>query len=280
MGGVTNTERLLAESMVPEFREEDFKAEAFHSGNRLVMIAPTWYTNPKKNWTSYKKDFKEDFYQAAADYGARPLAHVRRYIAAPEYLKSQAKRRPHPMIGNNIFADWFQGGGKSYVLGLDLSNLVKDNAALTLMHLEAGIAYVDLFYVIPGARGEHLVFAEVRNFIGLLQKRNFSIVYASMDSWQTLSLSQDLEAMGIKTEINSCDRTTELPDIASGMIMNNRLDFYYFPLFIKEACELIKTKTGKVDHPSNGSKDCWDSFCHAVYMIKKYPSANLSFGSV
>lgn len=276
MGQNTKTERLIG--LMPEFRESDFPAEAFRNGENFVMIAPTWWAHDTQTADYYKSEFDRDYYAAAADFGARPKAHVRRYFQAPDFLVQRAARRPHPLSADNAFLPWFDGGGGAYYLGLDLSNLVNDNAGFCVGHVsETGMIIVDLMMTIPGRRSEHLIFAEVRMFIAALRARGFIITNVSLDSWQSLNLCQDLETDRIKTEVNSTDKTTQLPDIASGLMLNGRVDYYYYPLFIKEATELIRTKQGRIDHPKSGSKDCWDAFVHMVYLANKFGHVGLSW---
>ncbi len=251
--GVNNkTEKSLAEVEKLVFREEDFKAEIFRTKNALCVRAPTWDFNPQKTIESFLDDFSRDYFKAAADFGANPKAHVRRYFTVPEFLERAATKRPHPIQEDGTFAYWFNGGSKSYALGMDLSNLKKDNAGFCLAHQENGKYYIDLFHVLIGGRGENLIFDEVKNFIRQLQSRNFHIMQAATDSWQSLALMQDLAKMGIYTETNSLDRNSQIPDTVQGLFLSGKVDYYPFPLFIKEAKSLIKTKNGKVDHPSSG----------------------------
>lgn len=273
------TEKELAEAEDISFKEEDFKPEVFKTKTAVCARAPTWMINPKKTAESFSEQFKRDYYRAAADFGANPKAHVSRYFSTPDFLDRVAVKRPHPIQEDGTFAYWFQGSNRSYVLGMDLSNLRKDNCGFCVAHFDGGKFYVDLFHVLIGGRGDHLVFQEVKNFIKQLQLRNFHIMQASTDSWQSLSLMQDLETMGIHTEVNSLDRNSQIPDTVQGLILNGKVDFYPFPLFIKEAKHLIRTKSGKVDHPQTGtgSKDVWDAFCQAINLLFKNPQNDLFF---
>lgn len=273
----TKTEKLIAEVEQLDFKEEDFKSEIFRTNDTICARAPTWVLNPKKTSESFKADFIRDYYKAAADFGANPKAHVRRYFTTPDFLDRAASKRQHPVQEGGTYFFWFQGGHKSYVLGMDLSMLRKDNAAFCLAHNEDGKFYIDLFHVIPGGRGEELVFSEVKNFIKQLQSRNFHIMQAATDSYQSMALMQDLSAMGIQTEINSLDRNSHIPDTVQGLFLNGKIDYYPHPIFIKEAKSLIKTKGGKVDHPQNSSKDLWDATAQAVNLLYKNPESSLHF---
>ena len=126
--------------------------------------------------------------------------------------------------------------------------------------------YLDLVMQLKGDRGE-LDFELIRNFIFKLHNLGFPIGGVTADSFGSIEMIQLLNKSGINAELLSVDRTDEAYQTTKELIYSKRLDYYNYPVLLRELNELINVDR-KVDHPEvsqrrsieeandKGSKDC------------------------
>jgi len=151
--------------------------------------------------------------------------------------------------------------------------------------VEKGV-YVDLAIQIRVKTGE-LNFETIRKFIYRLQNKGFPIVKVTLDGWQSVDFIQRLQDKGIEAEVLSVDKTMEPYNTIKGLLYTKQLDYYYYPVLIRELEELIVEKN-KVDHPeiSNrraleegieyGGKDVADAVAGGTYSALKAEPQNSS----
>jgi hypothetical protein len=58
-------------------------------------------------------------------------------------------------------------------------------------------------------------------------------------------------------------------EVLKSLIIEDRLDYYNHPIFIKEMKELVLLNNRKVDHPKGGGKDLADSTASACFHCSK-----------
>lgn len=123
-----------------------------------------------------------------------------------------------------------------------------------------------------------------------LRRRGFVISLFTADQWQSLDLMQRLTLAGIETDKFSLDRDEtgwrNLRDLA----YEQRLEFPYWELAVKEILTLSRMPNGKVDHPADGSKDIADAIagaCHGAVFLggqedeqgrRAFPGSSHSWG--
>ncbi len=119
---------------------------------------------------------------------------------------------------------------------------------------------------IEAPRGDKIPYAKIVAFLCWLRKKGFNICVISRDQYQSEYLGQQLEAEGFNSPKISLDRAPDgyigLRDILS----DGRVDMLDHKLLQDELVHLQQDSvSGKVDHPSGGSKDVADSFAGCIW---------------
>lgn len=119
--------------------------------------------------------------------------------------------------------------------------------------------------VAPPKNGE-ILFWKIRNALVKLRDLGLHIKWISFDSYQSRDSIQLLRQQGFATGMVSVDTTTEPYDLLKTVIYSGSLKAPEHDKCRKELISLEKiARTGKIDHPANGSKDCSDSLAGVVY---------------
>ena len=119
-----------------------------------------------------------------------------------------------------------------------------------------------------GPKGE-ILFSDVRKKIYRLREIGYNIALVSMDGWSSADSMQLLREAGFKTELLSVDRDIEPYYTMKAAILEDRLDFYPYPQFIKETQRLEEVNGRKVDHPFGGAKDVADAVAAITFWCSK-----------
>lgn len=105
-----------------------------------------------------------------------------------------------------------------------------------------------------------------RQLVFELQRRGFSIQWASLDGWNSVDSRQILEVGGIEAPLLSVDRTEEPYKQLRRLVEEGRVRLPYSELLRTELLYLQQDpKRRKVDHPPGRSKDLADAVCGAVH---------------
>lgn len=126
--------------------------------------------------------------------------------------------------------------------------------------------------------GGEIRFQDFIDFLAMLRDaRKFNIAAVTYDGWQSTGEIQRMGEAGFKSCVLSVDRTPGPANAAKELIYSGLADYYFHPIFLREAEELQEdAKNGKVDHPERsprreaeegeplGSKDVWDGFAGCV----------------
>ena len=140
----------------------------------------------------------------------------------------------------------------------------------------------DLFYKLAFAvsvkapKGHQVSFEKNRNFIRWLRQQGFNIKGVSSDTFQSYDTGQSLKSEGFNYDIVSVDRVTTdhicVPyQHFKTVIYEKRIEMFDDVLLTEEIINLERNNnSGKVDHPSNGSKDKSDAVCGALYNASEH----------
>lgn len=113
----------------------------------------------------------------------------------------------------------------------------------------------------------------VKGFFKELKSYGMRFASITFDQWQSLSLIQDLteDFVAFEVEEFSVDRTGEPYQEYKDALYEDRIDMYEHSIVQAETTALEKNeKTGKVDHPPNGSKDCTDAIAAICYKMLQH----------
>lgn len=103
-----------------------------------------------------------------------------------------------------------------------------------------------------------------------MRRRGFVIAQFTADQWQSLDLQQRLTVAGIETDKFSLDRDEVGWRTLRDLAYESRLEFPEWELLIRELLSLSRLPNGKIDHPSDGSKDLADAMagaCHGAVLL-------------
>ena len=140
----------------------------------------------------------------------------------------------------------------------------------------------DLFYTlafsvsIKAPKGHQISFEKNRNFIRWLREQGFAVKGVSTDTFQSYDTGQTLKNEGFNYDKVSVDRVTPdhicLPyQYFRSSIYEKRIEMYEDTLLTEEIINLERNNnSGKIDHPTNMSKDKADAVCGALYNASKH----------
>jgi hypothetical protein len=121
----------------------------------------------------------------------------------------------------------------------------------------------------------HIDITAVRNWIVLLQTYfEFDIEKITYDGFQSAESIRALRKMGIRAGEISCDKSMEPYELTRTAFYEDRVDMPDNELAIREFSTLeINTKTNKIDHPPNKSKDLSDAIASSIYSASRSTEA-------
>jgi hypothetical protein len=240
-------------------------------GAELAVVAATWHLNPKTTFESLQLQFERDPDQAWRNYGSVLKRGQSNALKDPTMAARLANReRVHPWDeATDSFASWFRGvPGYEYFIHIDLAKN-HDRAGIALGHRARGSTrvVVDFMAGVAGKNGRDIQIADIRStYIYGLTDRGFHIKHVSYDQWQSLESVQELTKRGYAVEEMSADKTMAPYDTLYELLRAGNLDYYLYPLFVKEI-QALKRYPKKYDHPKGGSKDVSDAVacvCQAI----------------
>jgi hypothetical protein len=150
----------------------------------------------------------------------------------------------------------------------------------------------DLALQIVAPTGSEIQFSDLREFVLMLKKLGWNIVFVTFDGWESRDSIQILNQNGIDAYQSSVDRDNKAYDLWKELMYQQLWKCYPQPIANREAKELVIGVNGKIDHPEKswerflsegtdrGSKDVMDSIAGAVQCAyEKIPiEADIYFG--
>ncbi len=128
------------------------------------------------------------------------------------------------------------------------------------------VVVLDLVLEIRPPPAGEINFAKIRALFYKLRELGMNLQWINYDSYQSTDSIQILYQKGFSTGEQSVDKTTRPYDVLKQAIYDRRL---LAPEHAKAQDELLRlerdARTGKIDHPVRGSKDCADAIAGAVF---------------
>ena len=120
--------------------------------------------------------------------------------------------------------------------------------------------------VVP-PRNSEILFWKIREVLLALRTMGLNLRWVTFDSFESTDSQQLLRQQGFVTGYQSVDVVPCKPyDFLKSAVYDGRVAIPQHPRLQKELLMLERdTKTGKVDHPPAGSKDCADALAGVVY---------------
>lgn len=126
--------------------------------------------------------------------------------------------------------------------------------------------FVDLMLRIRAGKGSEIDFAKIRRFIFFLMLTgNFKIKWVGYDSYQSTDSIQIFKKEKVQSKEFSVDKKPGPYRALRSVVMERRLDTYYYEPFYEEITLLedhsgeVPKRKPEIDHPVNGSKDVSDA---------------------
>jgi len=117
----------------------------------------------------------------------------------------------------------------------------------------------------PPQNGE-IEFADVRSLVLELRSYGYPIRSVTFDSFQSRDSMQAFKRVGIDSSHLSADTNLEVYAAYKDALYEDRFITYQYDKLFEETIRLEKNeKTGRVDHPANGSKDVADAVACVCY---------------
>lgn len=118
---------------------------------------------------------------------------------------------------------------------------------------------------------------KTRQFIYYLYDNGFNIKGVSTDGFQSADTRQILKTAGFEATLISLDRSPEGYTTTRSCINEHRIALLKIEELEAEMVNLERdNQSGKIDHPSDGSKDISDSLAGAIYNAHQYKDKYLS----
>lgn len=257
----------------------------------------------------YRKDFETDLDGSIRDIAGRPTLTVKPFILNTESIftaidKGQAMGLAHPFSaeyttlrdGVKILPELLPKDKRHpRFVHVDLA-LTGDSCGFCMGHVagyskvirrnEEGNEYKEtvpdividiLLEIRPPYKGE-IQIADVRALIYELRSYGFFLQAVSFDQFQSRDSMQQLKSRGINAEYMSADVSLEPYTSLKNALYEGRLAMYEYKKVITELRRLEMDEfKGKVDHPSNGSKDIADALaCVVHHCSTKTPSVPIA----
>lgn len=247
-------------------------------GSELAVLAATWELNPKITFASLTPEFLRNPVKAWRNFGSRLTAGGEgTAIKDPAVVLrhvNQMRLDPWDATRNDFRVDLRGRPGARYFMHMDLAKAT-DAAGVACVHREAtGVVIVDFMRSHRALPGQNIQFRELREkYIYGLHARGFHIEMVTFDQWNSEEMRQILEEQGFQTDQVSADKTPAPYDTLIEMLLTHRLDYYDYPVFIREM-QKLRTNGLKYDHPKNGSKDVSDAVACATWKAINYELEN------
>lgn len=253
----------------------------------------------------YYENFRDDIDVALTDIAGISTTNLSKYISGARLAECKTDRYQNPFTKEIIEVGNAKEDTVQYSDFFDLSKVDRSLIDRPMfVHLDmsisgdkTGIAGVwikgkkpsqseassnDLFYTlafsvsIKAPKGHQISFEKNRNFIRWLREQGFAVKGVSTDTFQSYDTGQTLKNEGFNYDIISVDRVTPdhicLPyQYFRSSIYEKRIEMYEDTLLTEEIINLERNNnSGKIDHPTNMSKDKADAVCGALYNASKH----------
>jgi len=251
-----------------------------------TSFGATFAINPTKKLSDFAQEKKRNLTR----YNCRILCEPS--VAEDSFFKNDAalkvtfkKELPDPIEPySNRFRPWFVCRDSFIRFGhCDLAKN-RDRAAFCFVHaydvqrepiskekgkfliLELPLIKIDVVMFFTAPYGGEVNFELIRDRIAeFVEERGFRVGLLTFDGYQSIQMMQSLNAKGIKTEIQSVDRTREAYETWQDVMYEGRLTSYYPKILVEEEIPfLIDYKGRKIEHRKGRGKDGADAVAGAI----------------
>lgn len=256
--------------------EED-EIISYKEPKKFAMRAPSWVTNPIMEVEDYRSSMLTDMLDFLSRFACMPPESIDAFFKdeTPVYKAFPERMSPYEPGSWRLRPEFKPQPDTKYYIHVDLG-YKHDRAAVAMAHVskfvDSGYAgypepmpfiEVDAIRYWTPSTEESVDFTEIKEFILMMRARGFKIELVTFDQWQSVTMRNDLESLGVSTDKLSVNKNhyTELKVAMS----ESRVMGYRDDLLIDELLGLRIIKGDKVDHPRKGSNDIADAVCGAVY---------------
>lgn len=116
--------------------------------------------------------------------------------------------------------------------------------------------------------GQEVPIYKIKDFLIEATQLGYPIKMVTTDGYQSTNLRQDLLLAGIKTALQSVDRTKDPYNYMRNGILEGRITLPNLPKLLTELFELEEGDK-KFDHPVDGSKDIADAVCGSIWSVSE-----------
>ena len=122
--------------------------------------------------------------------------------------------------------------------------------------------------ILPNQQAE-IEIGEVRAWVRQLKRKyGYPIRGITYDGWNSLESRQQWKKQGMRTGLQSVDRTSVPYKNLRDAIYDGRLRIYFQDILVDQLISLeYDDKRDKVEHPPKGSKDVADALCGAYWLL-------------
>lgn len=257
-----------------------------------------------------ENEFHKDIHSAIRDFIGRSTAAITPFIARVEKVfeafqrgKNVGLEHPFPMeystLGEDDGLSWEKWSKKfdptaEYFAHGDLAKHKLgqgDRAGIAIGHIAgkklvvrrnqrgeevqqlAPHYVIDFVIQVVSPPNDEIHISWIKAFFKELKSYGMKFTSITFDQWQSLSLIQDLtdDFVALEVEEFSVDRNNEPYQEYKDSLYEDRIDMYEHNVVQAETTALEKNeKTGKVDHPPGGSKDCTDAIAAICYRMLQH----------
>jgi len=229
-----------------------------------------WLAVPLNTADNYLNEFEKDPIGALRDLGGVTVDALQPFFELPEKIEEafDLKRKD---VWNERTRQYEVGFHPlldvPHALHVDLSKMKGlDACGIALGHIHGKndlgepCVYIDMVRRIQGKPDAPIPIEYVRNIIyELRDMRKFNIQRVTLDGFQNVEMSYELEKHGFIVEYLSVDRTMGPYEVLKTLIYNKRIMMYYHPVLANELHRLELVDNKKIDHPRNVGKDMADA---------------------
>jgi hypothetical protein len=136
------------------------------------------------------------------------------------------------------------------------------------------ICYDQVLQIRPPRAGQ-IELAEIRSIVYFMRDvLGIPIRWVTYDGFQSADSRQILRRQGFKTDYLSVENNVAYGPFRTALLFHKRLYCQEHEVAFTELSEVVEdAKTGRIDHPAAGSKDCGDAMVGVHTMLMKTPSS-------
>lgn len=248
----------------------------------------TWEINPTKTYEDFKEELENPKTRrdALAKYACEPPTQELAFIEYPDKISECVNRSRKQIVEFNSVVKQLPTGARlqgkgvlvyniprqpdatKYVARIDLGHK-HDRCSLAVGHLESGRVIIDLVTCWQPAPDLPVDVDDPGTIIIKLKRELVNIQYVTIDQWQSLSLINRLNRLGIVTDKLSLHY--EEYKLLRDAIYSKQVEFPDYPLLTNtstgELARLQLLDGNRVDHPADGFNDLSEAVVGVVAML-------------